>query len=417
MRAPLEPSPTLATDERIRRLISAGRPIIHLAFGEAGLPVHPVLREVLDAASGSNSYGPVAGNLEARAAAAGYFARRGLPTNPESIVFAPGSKGLLFALLLALQGDLLLPQPSWVSYAAQAAIVDKRVIRLPIPSSAGGLPDPESLIEWATANHHRKAILLLTIPDNPTGTAVGRDLLQVVCETAERHKWWIVSDEIYRELAFDQEGFTSPAHFLPDQTVITTGLSKSLALGGWRIGFARFPDSLEGRELRARVIAIASELWSALAAPMQRLAGYALQEPQEVQEFITSGRRLHASVIRALHRIFASHELDARPPSGGFYLYADFERRRTHLARIGISTSPSLADRLLEEYDVAVLPGSSFGDDPEHLAVRVAGSLLYGETDEQRWAALAAEDPLTLPWISEKLARVDAALGRLLSVA
>ncbi len=118
----LRPSPTLATNERIRELIHAGRPVVHLAFGEAGLPVHPVLREMLDAAAPRNGYPPVAGTEAARSAAAGYFTRRGIQTGADCMVMSPGSKPMLFALLLALDGDLLLPQPSWVSYAAQAQL-------------------------------------------------------------------------------------------------------------------------------------------------------------------------------------------------------------------------------------------------------------------------------------------------------
>src|SRR6202012_5880116 len=136
-------SATLAVNERLRAMSAEGRQVLHLAFGEAGLPGLPELGAVLAASVRHNDYGPVTGIPAARAAAAGYFDRRGLPTDPDAVVFAPGSKPLLSALLTVLPGDVALAAPSWVSYAAQATLGGKRVIRVPIPARAGGVPDPD----------------------------------------------------------------------------------------------------------------------------------------------------------------------------------------------------------------------------------------------------------------------------------
>ena len=268
---PIRHSATLAVNERLQARRAAGEPVLHLAFGEAGLPVLPSLAAVLADSVRHNDYGPVAGIPAARAAAAGYFERRGLPTDPDQIVLAPGSKALLFALLAVLPGDVVLPVPSWVSYAAQAALVGKHVIGVPIPARAGGIPDPERL-ESALADA-RAGILILTVPDNPTGTLPTRDLLAEVCRIAERHGIVVVSDEIYRDLCRTPSDFHSPAEFLPDRTVITSGLSKSLALGGYRIGFTRVPTEL--RTAHTDLIGVASEVWSSLAGPMQRVAAAA----------------------------------------------------------------------------------------------------------------------------------------------
>ena len=147
--------------------------MLHLGFGEAGLPVLPSVAERLGAAAGANGYGPVAGSPAVREAAAGYFGRRGLPTSPDRILVAPGSKALLYALLTVLPGDVVLPRPSWVSYAAQAALAGKRVFDVPIAEQAGGVPDPDALralLSASRADGRLPAILVLTLPDNPTGT-------------------------------------------------------------------------------------------------------------------------------------------------------------------------------------------------------------------------------------------------------
>src|SRR5580700_1923948 len=112
-------SATLAANEALARRRRGGQPVLPLAFGEAGLPVHPRLREALAAAAASGSYGPVAGIPALREAAAGYWTRRGLPTEPGRVVAGPGSKPLLYAALLAIGTDVAVPSPSWVSYAAQ----------------------------------------------------------------------------------------------------------------------------------------------------------------------------------------------------------------------------------------------------------------------------------------------------------
>jgi aspartate aminotransferase len=406
------PSATLATNERVQKRLAAGAPVLHLGFGEAGLPVLPSVAERLGAAAGANGYGPVAGSPAVRAAAAGYFERRGLPTSAEQILVAPGSKALLYALLTVLPGDVVLPRPSWVSYAAQAALAGKRVLDVPIAEVAGGVPDPAALRELL-AGSGGPAILVLTLPDNPTGTLAPAALVEEVCDVAREHDALIVCDEIYRDLAYEPEAVRSPAVLLPERAFVTNGLSKSMALGGWRIGFCRVPDGALGAEAAAALSGMASEVWSSLAAPMQQAAAYVLGEPDEVREHVARSRRLHRIVTTAAHGQVTAAGVLCRPPSGAFYLYPDLEPLRPALARRGVETGAQLAELLLEHYDVAVLQGEAFGDDPRALRFRMATSLLYGASDEQRWEALLADDPLALPWIADALERLGETLRAL----
>ncbi|HEY2638531.1 MAG TPA: pyridoxal phosphate-dependent aminotransferase, partial [Streptosporangiaceae bacterium] len=220
-----------------------GEPVLPLAFGESGLPVHPRLVAELASTAGLGAYGPVAGTEELRAAAAGYWSRRGLATSPDSVVAGPGSKALLFALLLALGSDLAVPRPSWVSYAAQARLLGVTPVAVPIASGEGGCCDPAELDVAATAA--RKAgrpigAVLVTLPDNPTGRLSSPAAIRELCAVAERQDLIIISDEIYRDLVHDPAApFPSPALVAPWRTVVTTGLSKNLSVGGWRVGVAR----------------------------------------------------------------------------------------------------------------------------------------------------------------------------------
>ncbi|MGH9212821.1 MAG: pyridoxal phosphate-dependent aminotransferase [Acidimicrobiales bacterium] len=408
-------SATLAVNERMEARRAAGKPVLHLGFGEAGLPVLPAVGRVLAEAVHCNRYGAVAGSAAARAAAAGYFARRGVPTEPDQIVFGPGSKPLLFALISATPGDVILPQPSWVSYAAQAALAGKRVLRVRVPESSGGVPDPDQLAYvLAGINGDRKpGLMVLTLPDNPTGRLASRAEVDKVCSLAAEYDITVVCDEIYRDLVFAPEGFTSPVELLPDDCVVTTGLSKSMALGGWRVGFARFPDSLLGRRLRHEVVGVASEIWSGLAEPMQVAATYVLGEPAEVTAHVQACRQLHRRVVTAVADELVQAGARCATPQSGFYVYPDFAPLQPRLARAGVSSGAALAEHLLERHGVGVLAGEAFGDDPDALRFRAATSLLYGADDEQRWAALGSDEPTSLPWITDALAQLREALGSL----
>lgn len=407
------PSATLAADQRIRERIASGRPTVHLAFGEAGLPVPEPVLEVLARAGHRNAYGPVTGSPEARAAAAGYFMRRRLTTDPEQIVFAPGSKALLWALVCTLPGDVVLPRPCWVSYAAHAALAGRRVWSVPIGAASGGLPDPGALEETlarARAEGGHPGVLIVTLPDNPTGTAAGGAQVERVAEIAAAHGLAVISDEIYRDLAHDPDAICSPAELLPERTYVTSGLSKSMALGGWRIGFTRLPGGPAGRETRARLTAVASEVWSSLPAPMQVVAAHVLDEPAEVTEHIAASRRLHRLTTQAAHRRVTAAGALCREPGGGFYLYPDLEPARGRLKARGIDGADTLAERLLEEFGIGVLTGTAFGDEPAGLRFRMATSLLYGDTDDERRRTLQSDDPIRLPTIARPLDALEAAL-------
>ncbi|HUA70411.1 MAG TPA: pyridoxal phosphate-dependent aminotransferase [Solirubrobacteraceae bacterium] len=411
----VSPSATLAVNERIRRLIDAGQPILHLAFGEAGLPVPDEVVDALTRGAPDNGYGPVAGSPRARTAAAGWFDRRRLRTDPDQVVIAPGSKALLWALLAVLPGDVVLPQPSWVSYAAQAALAGKRVWGVPIAADGpGGVPDPTALEETLAAaarQGHRPGVIVLTLPDNPTGTVPDADHVHRTVEIAEAHGLSIVSDEIYRDLAHEPGAVHSPAEYLPERTYVTSGLSKNMALGGWRIGFVRVPEGAAGRAAREAMVGLASEVWSSAPAPMQHVAGHVLNEPPEVVAHIDRSRRLHRATTLAAHGRLAAAGIRCRPPTGGFYLYPDFEPMRPQLAGQRVDGGDALAEHLLEQYGIGVLSGVAFGDEPSALRCRIATSLLYGESDDQRRQALAAGDPLQLPWIKSSLDRLGEAVA------
>src|SRR5262249_30941430 len=156
-----------------------------------------------------------------------------LPTDAGQIVVGPGSKALLYGLVLALEGDVVLPRPSWVSYEPQALLAGRRTLRVDVPEACGGVPDP-ALLAGALAGARRGGLdprlLILTLPDNPTGTHAPPALLADVLAIAREQQLTVVSDEIYGELL--HRGTLTSAAALDEGCIVTGGLSKSLALGG-----------------------------------------------------------------------------------------------------------------------------------------------------------------------------------------
>src|SRR3984893_8429143 len=167
-------SPTLAINEAVAARRAAGRKTIHLGFGEASFPLHPVLNEALARAAKHTGYAPVAGIPSLRTAIAAYLERtRHLAFAPDQIIVAPGSKPLLYTLLQALEGDLLLPVPSWVSYTPHAQLAGRRVIPVETDASDPHRLTPQALSEAFTRARFEGAnprILIVNTPSNPTGS-------------------------------------------------------------------------------------------------------------------------------------------------------------------------------------------------------------------------------------------------------
>ncbi|GAA1093738.1 pyridoxal phosphate-dependent aminotransferase [Nocardiopsis composta] len=409
-------SATLAVNEALAEKRRRGMQVLPLGFGEAGLPVHQMMRDALSAGGGDNAYGPVAGSAVLREAAAGYWNRRSLPTDPDTVVAGPGSKPLLYALLLAIGGDTAIAAPSWVSYAAQSRLAGNRPLFVPTERGQGGVPQPDLLAEAVSAAREQGRdvrAVITTLPDNPTGTVASADTVRRLAEVARALDLVVISDEIYRDLVHDPETeVRSPAEFAPERTVVTSGLSKSLALGGWRLGVTRLPDSPLGRRIRAELLGVASEIWSSPTGPVQRAGALAFSEPAELTAHIERSRRLHGAVARAVAERFTAAGASVAAPQAAFYLYPDFEAHRERLAADhGVGTGPELCGLLLERYGMGVLPAVEFGESAEALRMRVATSLLYGETEAERYAALAVDDPTRLPWIQAHLDRLEEVLA------
>ena len=370
-----ELSPTLAANEMVKNRRAEGKQAYHMGFGESPFPVPKRLEDALRDGVHRKEYLPTAGLAELRDTVAAYYKDKiGLDTDQFDVIVAPGSKLILYALQMAIEGDLLMPVPSWVSYKPQSRMLNREVIKVPTTLDDGGFHiDPEELrliIKQARKDGKNPSKLILNYPSNPTGLTIPENELEGIAKVCVEEDILIISDEIYGFVSFDGQ-YRTIAKYAPTHTAVTSGLSKHLSLGGWRIGIGFIPKSVEG--LQGLLCNIASETWSCVPSPIQQAVIEAYKGHSDIEEHIQQCTDIHALMNRFISKGLRDLGLHAPEPQGAFYNYPNFDAHREAMAKAGVRTSKDLADVLLKDYALATLPGTAFGADPEVLTLRLSG--------------------------------------------
>lgn len=372
----LIPSSTLRMNELSQQLEKEGKTIYKLGFGQSPFPVPEVMVVALRQYAAEKSYLPVTGLPELREVVAKYYQRtQNLNCSVENVLIAPGSKMLLYAIQLAYDTDLLLPAPSWVSYAPQSQIIGRQTICLETNEKDGWRLTAEILDKYCQDINNRK-ILILNYPNNPIGNTYDSEQLKALAEVARKHNIIVLSDEIYGELNHNGK-HVSIAQFYPEGTIITGGLSKWAGAGGWRFGTAVFPKELA--DLQKVVQTIASETYSSTASPIQYAAVEAYKENPDLETYRINSRRILKTIGNYVHQRLQNMNITTPKPEGGFYFFINFEHYRNLLLPKGIKTSTELSEAVLNEASVAMLPGVDFGRKPEELVFRIAYVDFNGE--------------------------------------
>ena len=336
---------------RAQALEAQGRDIVHLEIGQPDVPTYDnVARAGIRAIQeGRTRYNPPAGVEALREVIAEDAGRRrGIEVNPSEVVVVPGTKAMLFLPTLALveAGDeVITPDPGFPTYRAMIGV-------------AGGVPAPVPLREetgfafdldaFDRAVSDRTRLIVLNSPGNPTGGVLPTEVLEHIAEAARRHDAWILSDEIYLRLAFDGASVPSIASLpgMRERTVICDGFSKTYAMTGWRLGFGIMPEPL------ARRIGLVVTHSVGCTATFTQYAGIeALTGPQDqVDATVSEYQRRRDVLVEGLNAIPG---IRCRCPQGALYAFPNI----TAFGR----TSDWMADYLLEQVGVAVLPGTAFG--------------------------------------------------------
>lgn len=355
-------SATLKVDAKAKALQAAGRPVISYAAGE---PDFATPGHIVDAAAealhdpANFRYTPAAGLPVLREAIAAKTLRdSGLEVEPSRIIVTNGGKQAVYQAFQAVvnPGDeVLLPAPYWTTYPEAIRLADG----IPVEVFAGADQEYKVTVEQLeAARTDRTTALVFVSPSNPTGSVYSYEETRAIGEWAVEHGIWIISDEIYQNLVYEGVRAVSIVEAVPDaanQTILVNGVAKTYAMTGWRLGWMVGP---------ADAIKIAANLQSHLCSNVnniaQRAALAALTGPQdEVEHMRQAFDRRRRVIVDELSKI---EGVTVPRPLGAFYVYPDVTGllgREWRGKRV--ETSLELADLILDEAEVAVVPGEAFG--------------------------------------------------------
>ncbi len=350
---------------RARALEAQGRSIIHLQIGEPDFDTPAHVRDAAKRAldEGQTHYPPFPGIPALREAIAADVAlRKGFTADPSQVFVTVGGKGVMLYAILGLvdPGDeVLVPDPGYPIYESLTRFVGATPVPVPIRMGNGFRLDVDELESLVTP---RTRVLFINSPANPTGGVLTRGDLGRIAELAIRHDLWVVSDEIYGRILYDGEEHVSIASLpgMAERTIVLDGFSKTFAMTGWRLGYAVVPPALIRIYGQLIINTISGATSFAQAGAVAALTG-----PQDdVEAMLVEFRARRDLVVDGLNAIPG---VTCHRPVGAFYVFPS-------IAGTGFSGA-DLAERLLQEAGVCVLPGSAFGVfGDEHIRISYANS-------------------------------------------
>lgn len=367
-------SPTLRISALAQSLRAAGVDVLDFSAGQPDFPTpEPVKQAGIRAIEEDKTrYTPNAGAPELRQAISRQLGRtRDVEYPPDQILVSSGAKASLFFAFMALVDpgdDVLLPTPYWVSYPEQIQLAEGNAVLVPSTDETGFKLTPEALEAAVTK---RSRAIVLNYPSNPSGACYGREELEALGRICLRHDLWIIADEIYSGMVYDGREFTSVASLGEEfraKAVIIDGMSKSYAMTGWRMGHAAGPKD---------VIAAMARMQSHSTSNASSIAQWASIEAldhgdDEVRRRLVEFTKRRDEVVRLLS---ALDGVTCLTPEGAFYAFPNVSGLFGRTTDKGpIQSGQDLAEYLLEQANVAVVPGDPFGA-PEHIRVSYAVSL------------------------------------------
>ncbi|SPF76738.1 Aspartate aminotransferase [Aliiroseovarius pelagivivens] len=362
----VKPSPTIAVSTLAAELKAAGRDVIGLGAGEPDFDTPENIKAAGKAAidAGKTKYTAPDGMPELKQAICDKFKREnGLDYTPAQVSVGTGGKQILYNALMATlnPGDeVIIPAPYWVSYPDMVLLAGGEPVVVECPIETGFRMTPEQLEAAITP---KTKWLIFNSPSNPTGAGYSRAELKALTDVLMRHpQVWVMTDDMYEHLAYDDFEFCTPAEVEPglyDRTLTCNGVSKAYAMTGWRIGYAAGPV-----ELIAAMRKIQSQSTSNPCSVSQWAAVEALNGPQD---FIAENNKMFVRrrdlVVDMLN---AAEGIECPVPDGAFYVYPSIKDciGKTSAGGVKIDTDEVFAKALLEEKGVAVVFGSAFGLSP-----------------------------------------------------
>ena len=367
---------TFAMAARARALRAEGKDVISLSLGEPDFPTPP---HVVDAAyqaarRGETKYPPLGGTEALRAAVAEKFTREhGIPVRPQEVLVTNGGKQGIFNVVMSLIGpgdEVIIPAPAWAGYEQTVKFAGGVPVFVPCPQAQGFVLQPEALAQAITG---RTRLLLLNYPSNPSGATISRAALAALAEVLLHYPHvWVLSDDIYEHLLFggaQHHTLLGVAPHLKDRVVTLSGVSKTYAMTGWRIGWCIGPAEM----IKAATIVQATAT-SGVSSVGQAAALAALTGPQDfIAERAAAYAQRRDAVVAALNQMPG---LTCHRPDGAFYVFPSIAGclGKTTPGGRWLGSDDDFAMALLEEGLVGVVQGSAFAMSP-HIRISTATAL------------------------------------------
>jgi aspartate/methionine/tyrosine aminotransferase len=335
---------------KAKRLEAQGRNVIHLEIGQPDFqtPMNICQAAFQAMKDGYTGYEPAAGLPELREAVAGYIAQtRGIEVHPDEVVVTPGGKPIIFFTILALvdTGDeVIYPNPGFPVYESAIEFVGGKAVPLPLREETGFRFRVDDLV---AAISDRTRLLILNSPQNPTGGVLQPEDLQAIAHLAQQHDFYILSDEIYSRIIYEQKHHSIinlPG--MKQRTILLDGHSKAYAMTGWRLGYGVAPQPIAQKLEQLMINSNSCTCSFTQVAGVEALRGTQDFVVQMVSEF----KQRRDAIVDGLNAIAG---IRCAKPAGAFYVFPNVQQ-------LPLSCG-ALADYLLEEAGVALLSGAAFG--------------------------------------------------------
>jgi aspartate aminotransferase len=362
----VKPSATIAVTDKARALKAAGRNVIGLGAGEPDFdtPANIKLAAIRAIEAGKTKYTDVSGIPELKEAIIAKFRREnGLTYKPNQVIVSTGGKQVLYNALVATLNpadEVIIPAPYWVSYPEMVALAGGESVPVVCTAEAGFKLKPEDLEKAITP---KTKWLILNSPSNPTGAAYTRAELKAITDVLVKHPHvWVMTDDMYEHLVYDDFQFTTPAQIEPtlfDRTLTVNGVSKAYCMTGWRIGYAGGPAAL----IKA-MATIQSQSTSNPCSIAQWASVEALNGPQDFIPVNNKAFKERRDLVVSM--LNQARGIDCPRPEGAFYVYpscAGTIGKTTPTGKL-IDDDETFVTELLESEGVAVVQGSAFGLGP-----------------------------------------------------
>ncbi|KAK4307444.1 hypothetical protein Pmani_020793 [Petrolisthes manimaculis] len=430
-------SANLIFNEKIKALIKEGREVYHFGFGQSPFPVPECLQEAVKEYIHTHAYLPMIGIPELREELVKFHGKYDdVSLDVDNFVVAPGSKELIYLIMATFSGDLLLPGPAWTTYIPQSRLAAKNTTIIHTKQTNGWKLTPQELTHTLEQQEKGKEeeketpppppqqqqrhsngggvgdggggggdggagttssppwkLLILTNPGNPSGTCYTQQELEAISEVCRQRKVIVLSDEIYARLTFNRTHH-SIAKYYPEGTILTSGFSKWASAGGWRIGYAHFPPTLQ--PLFQAVQNAASHTYSCAPAPMQYGVAKALREnAKELDEYMDNCSKILHSVSKYCYRELSSVGVRGPESEAGYYFMPDFEVVRSGLKAKGWTTGEQMSAAMLDQANIGLMSSHPFLRPVEDLSTRFCFVCFDGSKALRALEDLPKDTPIT----------------------